>query len=409
MNTSQCVHLPRRTLLIAAGMAATGIAGRARAQVSAPVRIGVLGDFSGPYRAISGEGTVTAARFAIADFGGKVLGRPIELVSADHMNKPDTGLAIAREWLGPGNVAMITDVTNSAIAFGLQTLLSETHRLALYTTVGNPDLVGKACSPFSAVWTRDLWSSTVAPIRSLLQRGQQTFYLIVADYAFGKTLESDAVDAITSGGGKVLGTARHPLNSSDFSSYLLSAQASGAKVVVLLNGGADFVNSYKQAVEFQLPQTQTFIAPALFLSDIHSLGLPLAQGLQFVQTWYWDLDDTTRAWSNRFYQQLQQMPGDSHAATYSAVLSYLKAVDRAGTDDAASVMKTLKSMTISDMFTADGTVRADGRLVFKEYLMEAKRPEESKGPWDYLKVIGTIPASQASRSLADSACRFVSQ
>jgi branched-chain amino acid transport system substrate-binding protein len=407
-STAERTPVGRRAVLGAVlGGAAAPFGNRlAKAQTAAPLRIGVLGDFSGPYSAISGEGTVAATRFAIADYGGSVLGRPIEVVAADHLNKPDTGMAIAREWLGPGHVSMITDVTNSSIALGLQTILPQFRALALYTTVGNPDLVGKACSPFSAVWTRDQWSSTVAPIRASLQAGQRKFFLIVADYAFGKTLEGNATDAIAEGGGNLLGVARHPLNSADFSSYLLSAQASGADVVMLLNGGQDLVNCYKQAVEFRLPAAQTFYAPILFLSDIHALGLTTGAGLRFVQTWYWNLNDTTRAWADRFYKQRGSMPGDSHAATYSAVLSYLRAVNAAGTDEPASVMHALKTNIVSDMFTSHGVVRADGRLVFDEYLVQVKRPAESTRDWDYLTITGTVPAAEASRSLESGGCRL---
>jgi branched-chain amino acid transport system substrate-binding protein len=392
----------------AAATAAPVVLRSARAQTTAgPLRIGVLGDFSGPYSAISGEGSAVAAGLAIADFGGTVLGRPIELVTADHLNKPDVGLSIVREWFGPGDVAMITDGTNSAIALGIQPLLTEHHRIALYTTVGNSDLIGRACSPLSAVWAHDTWSNVVSPIRALMASGVDTFYLIAADYAFGKTLETDATNTIVAGNGKVLGTARHPINSSDFSSYLLTAQASGAQAVMLLNGGLDFVNCFKQAVEFELPKKQAIIAPIVFLSDIHSLGLPLAQGLQFAQSWYWDLNDTTRAWSKRFYDLRKRMPDDTHAATYSAVLEYLRAVERAKTDTAEQVMAELKSMTVSDAFTPNGHVRADGKMVFDRYLVRVKRPEESRGPWDYLSIVSKVSAADAFRPLADSVCPFV--
>ena len=395
----------RAFFLAAAGLGAIGIA-RAQ-QATAPLRIGVTGDFSGPYSSITGEGTAVAARFAIADFGGKVLGRPIELLTADHHNKADVGLAIVREWFGPGGVSMVTNIANSSIAFGIQPILTEEHRIALYSTVGNADLVGKACSPLSAVWAGDTWSSTVAPIKAALQQGKDTFFLIAADYAFGKTLETDAVAAIEAGHGKVLGIVRPPLNAPDFSSYLLDAKASGAKVVMLLNAGTDLINAYKQAVEFRLPDTCTIYAPVVFLSDIRSLGLPIAQGLQFAQSWYWDLNDATRAWSKRFFAERQQMPGDSDAATYSSVLEYLRAVEKAGTDQAEPVMAALKAMEISDMYASGARVRADGRLLFDRYLVRAKRPEESTGPWDLLTVTGKIPAAEGFRSLAESGCRYV--
>ena len=397
----------RRNVALGVGGLLLSRAARGQVAEKERLRIGVLGDFSGPYSAIAGEGTVVAARLAVADFGGTVLGRPVEIVSADHGNKVDTGLAIVREWFGPGNVAMVTNVTNSAIAFGIQPLLTEAHRIAIYSTAGNADLVGKFCSPLSAVWAQDTWSSTVAPIRALLKKGVTTFFLVAADYAFGKTLEADAAEAIIAGGGKVLGIARHPINASDFSSFLLAAHASGAQVVMLLNGGSDFVNSYKQAVEFDLPKTQTMVAPIVFLTDIDSLGLDVAQGLQFAQSWYWDLNDGARAWSRRYAAERNRMPGDTDAATYSAVLAYLRAVKAAGTDSAEPVMTALKAMTVSDLFTSDGHVREDGRLMLERYIVQVKKPSESKGPWDYLEIMGTISAAEGSRPLRDSACRFV--
>lgn len=399
-------HSKRRTILT--GAAASALAPRvARAQASGPLRIGVLGDFSGPYAAISGEGSAVAARFAIADVGGKVLGRSVEVVTADHQNKADIGLGIVRQWFGPGNVSMVIDVANSAIALGMQPMLTEMHRIALYTAVGNSNLIGSACTPLSVLWALDNWSSTVVPIRALQKRGAVTFFLIAADYAFGKSLEADATAAITAGGGKVLGSMRHPINSSDFSSYLLAAQASGAQVVMLLNGGADFVNSFKQAAEFRLTRNQTVVAPIVFLSDIHSLGLELAQGLQFASAWYWDQNDASRAWAKRYFAQRQSMPNDTHAAAYSAVLQYLHAVERAGTDQAKPLMAALRSVPVSDMFATDAHIRADGKMAFDRYLMRVKRPEESRAPWDYLAVASTVAAADAARPLSESACPLV--
>ncbi len=401
------IHPKRRNLLL--GASSTVLAPlaprRAAAQsASNPVRIGVLGDFSGPYSAISGEGSAVAARFAIADVGGKVLGRPIEIVTADHQNKADIGLGIVREWFGPGNVSMVIDVANSAIALGMQPMLSEMHRIALYTAVGNSNLIGTACSPFSVLWALDNWSSTVVPIRALQKQGATTFFLISADYAFGKSLETDATAAIVAGGGKVLGSVRHPINSADFSSYLLAAQASGAQVIMLLNGGHDFVNSFKQAAEFKLTRDHTVVAPIVFLSDIHSLGLELAQGLQFTSPWYWDQNDASRSWARRFYAERQMMPNDTQAAAYSAVLQYLHAMERAGTDKAETVMTALRSTPISDVFATDAHIRPDGKMVFDRYLMRVKRPEESRGPWDLLAVTSTVAAADAARPLAESAC-----
>ena len=395
----------RRDLLLGAALAPL-LLRRAAAQTAGPVRIGVLGDFSGPYSGISGEGSAVAARFAIEDFGGKVLDRPVEVVTADHQNKPDLGLSIVREWFGPGNVSFVIDVANSAIALAIQPLLTETHRIALYTTVGNSDLIGKACSPLSVLWPHDTWSNTVAPIRALLAQGKKSYFLLAADYAFGKTPESDATAAITAGGGKVLGVARHPLHEHDFSSMLISAQSSQADVVMLLNGGVDFVNSFKQAVEFHLTDKQAVVGPIVFLSDIHSLGLETAQGLQFAQSWYWDQNDTTRAWSKRYFASQQAMPNDTHAAAYSAVLQYLHAVRAAGTDTAEPVMAALRSMTVSDMFTPEGHIRADGKLIFDRYLVRVKSPAESKGPWDYLAITSKVAAADAFRPLSESECHL---
>ncbi len=406
LGTTPAPGLSRRRLLLGAAALTPAIVARASAQGASPVKIGVLGDFSGPYSSIAGEGTAVAARFAIADFGGTVLGRPVELVTADHRNKADTGLSIVREWFGPGNVAMVTNVANSSIAFGIQPLLTTDHRIAIYSTVGNADLVGRACSPLSAVWAHDTWSSTVAPIRAMLKQGHNSFFLVAADYAFGKTLEADATAAIAAGGGKLIGVARHPIDTADFSSFLLQAKTSGADSIMLLNGGADFVNSFKQAVEFQLPPAQTILAPVVFLGDIDSLGLQVAQGLQFAQSWYWDLNDNTRTWSRRFFAERQRMPGDTDAATYSAVLEYLRAVQKAGTDQAEAVMAALKSMTVTDVFTTGAHLRADGRLLFDRYLVKAKAPSESKGRWDYLTVTGRIDAADGFRSLAESGCAF---
>ena len=401
-------HPKRRDILLGGAAALSPLLlRRPAAQQAGPIRIGVLGDFAGPYSGISGAGSVTAARLAITDFGDSALGRPIEIVTADHLNKPDVGLSIVREWFGPGNVSMITDVANTAIALGIQPLLTETHRIALYTTVGSSDLVGKACSPLSVLWAQDTWANTVAPIRALLKQGKSTYFLIAADYAFGKALENDATGAIQAGGGKVLGVARHPLHASDFSSLLLSAQASGADVVMLLNGGVDFTNSFKQAVEFHLTEKQAVVGPIVFLSDIHSLGLETAQGLQFMQSWYWDQNDTTRAWAKRYYAEQKAMPNDTHAAAYSAVLQYLRALERAKTDQAGPVMAALREATISDVFAPNGHIRADGKMVFDRFLVKAKSPAESKGEWDCLSITSTVPAAEGFRPLMESECRLV--
>jgi branched-chain amino acid transport system substrate-binding protein len=388
--------------------AATGAAFvSARTRAAAPLRIGVTNDMSGPYAAASGRGAVIAARMAVSDFGGGVLNRPVEILSADHQNKPDTGLAIIREWFGPGNVSMVCDFGNTPIALGTQPMLTQFNKIAIYTSVASSVLTGKACSPLSAHWAHDTYSTTAPLMKAMLAQGKDTFFFLVADYTFGDILAGDAVNAVKAGGGKLLGTSRHPLATADFASYLLAAQTSGAKVIVLCNGGTDTTNAYKQAVEFGLERTQTFVTPIMFLSDVHSLGVQTAHGMQFTQSWYWDQTDATRAWSKRYQAEAGTMPNDTHAATYSAVLNYLRAVAQANTDEAHAVMKSLKSLTITDVFARDGHVREDGRMMFDRYLTRVKDPDQSKGEWDELEILRVIPAAEGFRPLTDSDCPFI--
>ena len=393
----------RQILATAAGATLLSRPGRA----ATPLRIGVINDMSGPYAAIAGRGSVVAAQMAIADFGGSVLNRPVEVVSADHQNKPDAGLAIIREWFGPGNVSMVCDFANTPVALGTQPMLTQFQKIAIYTSVASSVLTGKACSPLSAHWAHDTYATTAPLIQAMLAQGLDTFFFLVADYTFGDILAGDSANAVKAGGGKLLGTSRHPLASADFASYLLSAQTSGAKVIVLCNGGTDTTNAYKQAVEFGLERKQTFVTPIMFLSDVHSLGIPTAHGLQFTQSWYWDQTEETRAWSKRYQSVAGTVPNDTHAATYSAVLNYLRAIAAANSDAAQPVMQSLKSLTISDVFAKGGHVRQDGRMMFDRYLTRVKTPEQSKGEWDMLEVVRTIPGSTGFRPLADSECAFV--
>ena len=383
-------------LLAGAGPAAAGDA----------FTIGVMNDQSGPYADLAGPGSVQAARMAIEDFGGAVLGAPIDLLVADHQNKVDIGMAIAREWYDAKGVRAIFDITNSGVALALQDLARSRKRLVIFDSASSSDLTGKACSPNGFQWNADNWSNGVSLMRLLIQGKRDSFYFITADYAFGASLEADARAAIEAAGGRTVGAVRAPLNTADFSSYLLSAQASGAEVVVLANTGADLSTSLKQANEFGLTPAQYIATPITYLSDVHALGLPIAHGLVFMQSWYWDLDEATRAFAKRFFARTQRMPNDNQAALYSSVRHYLEAVQAAGVDSADAVAKAMKAAPIHDVFTDHGVVRADGRVVYDRYLVKVKEPSESKYPWDYLTILAKIPADAAFRPLGTTGCRM---
>jgi len=395
----------RRTMLAGAASAVA----IPRAKAATPLRIGILNDMNGPYAASSGPGAVVAANLAVADFGPTVLGRPIEIVSADHLNKADAGLAIAREWFGPGNVAMIADFANTSVALGVQPLLTQFNRIAIYTSVGTSILTGKACSPLSIHWAHDTYATTQPLMRAMIASGKKTFFFLVADYTFGDILAGDCKAAVEAAGGRVLGTSRHPLATSDFASYLVAAQSSGAEVIVMCNGGTDTTNAYKQAIEFGLPAKHAFVTPIMFLADVHSLGPATAGGLHFTNSWYWDRSEETRAWAKRYAagSSGHTIPNDTHAAAYSAVLNYLRAITAAGTDEAHAVMGALKSTTINDMFAKGGKVREDGKMVFDRYLVRAKTQAESRSEWDLLTLEQTIPAASGFRPLAESECPLV--
>jgi branched-chain amino acid transport system substrate-binding protein len=372
----------------------------------APFVLGIMNDQSGPYADLAGPSSVQAVRMAIEDFGGAVLGKKIELLVADHQNKVDIGTAIAREWYDAKDVRVIFDITNSGVALALQDLARARKRLVIFDSASSSDLTGKACSPNGFQWNADNWSNGVSLMRLLIHDKRDSFYFITADYAFGASLEADARDAIAKAGGTTVGAVRAPLNTADFSSYLLSAQASGAKVVVLANTGADLSTSLKQANEFGLTPGQYIATPITYLSDVNALGLPIAHDLVFMQSWYWDINDATRAFAKRFFERAKRMPNDNQAALYSSVLHYLEAVKATGTDDAAEVAKAMKQAPIHDVFTDNGVVRADGRVVYDRYLVKVKQPAESKYPWDYLSIVAKIPADAAFRPLGASGCKM---
>ncbi len=394
-----------RRVLLASGLGLAAAAPRARA--AEPFRIGVLADMSGAYADVGGVNSVVAARMAVEDFGGSVLGRPIEVLSADHQNKTDIGVAIAREWLGPRGVGMILDMGNSAIALALQGLVRDADRVAIPVSAVSSDLTGKACSPNSIQWAQDNWSNGVALIRALRKAGKQTFFFVTVDYSFGLSLESDAAAEVRRSGGKVLGAVRHPLNTTDFSSYLLQAQASGADVVVFASAGTDTVNAIEQAHEFGLTPRQVLTAPSFYLATAYAIGLAKAQGLQVMQSWYWDTSDATRAWAKRFYARRQRMPNDVQAADYSAVGHYLRAVAAVGSDEGRAVVAAMRAAPVNDVFTADGRIREDNKMVFTRYLMRVKAPAESHGTWDLFALVAAIPPDQAFRPVSEGGCPFV--
>jgi branched-chain amino acid transport system substrate-binding protein len=395
---------------IAALAAASLSASAARAQISDDVvRIGVLNDQSGLYADLGGPGSVVAARMAVEDAGGSVLGKPVEIVFADHQNKADVGLAVARQWFDIGKVDMAIGFDNSAVALGVEQLALEKNRIAIAGAVGSTAFTGKSCTPNEASWIYDSYALTTSLAKATVAEGRDTWFFITVDYAFGHSLEADATAAVLAAGGKVLGSVRHPLNTADFSSYLLQAQASGAKVVAFANGGGDMVNATKQANEFGLTKTQTMVSLLVFISDVHSMELQAAQGLKFVTAFYWDRDEETRAWSERFFERQGRMPTMAQAAVYSAVRHYIGSIAAAGTDEAKAVMAKMRERPVNDFYVRDGHVRLDGRLVHDMYFAQVKKPSESTRPWDYYKILGVIPGDQAFRPLAEGGCPLVAR
>ena len=371
------------------------------------VRVGVLTDMSGLYSDIGGQGSVTAAQMAIDDSGGKVLGKKIELTSADHQNKADIAAQRAREWYDTGGVDMITDMLNSATALAVAKVTAEKKRILMDTGAASTRLTNEDCTPYTIHHSYDTYALANGTGRAVVKQGGDTWFFLTADYAFGHSLEKDTSDVVKASGGKVLGAVRHPLAASDFSSFLLQAQASKAKIIGLANAGGDTINSIKAANEFGLTKTQALAGLLVFVTDIHSLTLQPTQGMYVTEAWYWDLNDETRKWSKRYFEKMKKMPSMNHAGVYSSVTMYLNAVKATGTDDADTVMKWLKSHPQSDMFGKNMTLREDGRLVHDMYLFQVKKPQESKGPWDYYKMLQVIPADQAFQPLSLSRCPLI--
>ncbi|MCK1513482.1 ABC transporter substrate-binding protein [Bradyrhizobium sp. 190] len=381
----------------------------AQAQISGDVvRVGVLTDMAGVTADITGKGSLVAAEMAVREIDGKVLGKPVEVISADHQHKADIGTAIARRWFDVEGVDTIVDVPNSGVALAIQGLAREKKRIVLYSGAGATALTNEQCSPYGFHWTYDTYAVSHGTASAVVKNGGASWFFLASDYAFGHQLQNDATGVITAAGGKVLGAARHPLNTSDFSSFLLSAQASGAKVVGLANAGNDTVTAMRQAGEFGLVQGgQSLAALILFLQDVHALGLKDAQGTYLTTSSYWDMNDATRAWSKQFMTRTGMMPSMLHAGVYGAVRHYLKAVARAGTDDAEQVAAAMRTIPIEDVFSENAVIREDGRITRTMYLVRVKKPSDSKYPWDYFEVLRSIPPEETVWPLSASKCPLV--
>ncbi len=373
------------------------------------VKIGVLDDMSGLYSDIGGQGDVVAAQMAADEFGGKILGAPIQVVSADHQNKPDVGASKAREWYDSG-VDIIVGTVNSGVAIATSKVANEKHRLFIDSGAGSTQLTNEQCNPYTVHYEYDTYATGTTTAKPLIKQGDKTWFFITADYAFGKSLQADTSKFVEAEGGKVAGSVLHPLSASDFSSYLLQAQASGAQVIGFANAGGDLINGVKAASEFGITKKQKLAALLIFISDVHSLGLKAAQGLYAANGFYWDHDADSRKWSKAFAAKMGgKMPTMVNAGTYSSTLQYLKAIQAVGTDDPDAVMKKLKEMTLNDATVKGGHIRQDGRMVHEFYLYQVKSPSESKGPWDYYKLVATVPGDQAFQPLSQSRCPMVTK
>ena len=394
-------------VLWAAAAAVALSAGGAAAQSGGPVKIGVLNDMSGLYADIGGKGSVEAAKMAAED-AGKVLGQPVQVISGDHQNKPDVGANIARQWYDTDGVDVITDVPTSSVALAINEVSREKKKLALWSGPATSDLTGPKCNPYAASWVYDTYALAHVTGSAVVKSGGDTWFFVTADYAFGHALERDTADVVKAAGGKVVGDVNVPLSTPDFSSFLLQAQASKAKIIGLANAGGDTINSIKQGAEFGIVEGgQKFAGLLMFITDVHSLGLKTAQGLQLSGPFYWDMNDETRAFSKRFAERVGHPPTFTQAGVYSAMHHYLNAVKALNSKDPAKVMEKMRETPINDFMTKNGKLRIDGRVIRDFYLFEVKKPSESKGPWDYYKLIRTVPGDEAFRPLDKGDCPLV--
>ena len=371
------------------------------------IRIGFITDMASVYSDIDGAGGVEAARMAIADAGGKIDGKKIELVFADHQNKADVAAARAREWFDQQKIDMLIGGTNSGVNLALAGIAAERKKPFFAIGAAASDLTGSQCTPYTVHWAYDTVALARGTGSAVVKAGGKTWYFLTADYAFGHALERDTANVVKAAGGQVVGQVRAPLNSSDFSSFLLQAQSSKAQILGLANAGGDTINSIKAANEFGIGKTMKMAGLLIFINDIHSLGLNVTQGMQFTDGWYWDQNEETRAWSKRFEARVKRKPSMIQAGDYSAVSFYLNAVKATGSDDGDTVMKWMKSNKVNDMFAKNGYVREDGRMVHDMFLMEVKKPSESKYPWDYYKQIAVLPGEEVFTKLSESTCKLV--
>lgn len=392
----------RGAIALGAGLLAARVS-PAGAQ-TAPIRIGVLTDMSGAYADVAGPGTVIAAQMAVEDFGGKALGRPIEILTGDHQGKPDVASLVARKWFETDGVQMIADLNASPMAFAVQALAAEKKRITIVSSAGSADLTGTKCSPYGTHWTYDTYSIGKT-LSTALSGNDSTWFFLTVDNAGGTSLQAGLQPFVEAAGGKVLGTVRHPMNSNDVSSYLLQAQSSGAKYIALANGGNDLVNVAKQAREFGIKQT--LVATAVYTTDIKAMGLDAANGMVFAAAWEPGATPTSEAWTKRFVAQHKKAPNDIQVGVYSGVLHYLRAVEAAKTDDADAVIAKMRATPVNDAFCTNGKLREDGRMVHDMFLVQAKLPSESTGEWDLVKILKTIPGDQAFRPLSEGHCPFV--
>ncbi len=402
------IFKPAAISLLLAALSAMTTSGFAQDKISGDVvKIGVLTDMSGAYAGNVGPGSVLATKLAIEDFGGKVAGKPIEMIWADHLNKTDVAAGRAREWMDRDGVDVVTELGNSAVALAVMNIAAEKNRMTMVTGAGASRITGEDCKPTNVMWVYDTYALAKVGTLPLVQAGAKKWYFVTADYAFGHSLEGDGMRFVKEGGGTVAGSSRYPFPGNDFSSFLISAQTSGADAVAFASAGADLQNEIKQANEFGLAKTQKLVAMLMSITDVHGVGLEAAKGMNFAETFYWDLDDDSRKFAQRFYKELGKMPTALQAGQYSAVLNYLRAVEKSGSDDVAVVMKTLREMPIKDAFARNATLRADGKLIHDTYLVSVKSPQESKGPWDYYTIVRTVPGDQAFSPLSESKCPLV--
>jgi len=399
----------KRTLISLAVAGLAAVSSGVGAADQAPLKIGFITDMSGLYADIDGQGGAEAIKMAVADFGGTVLGRKIEVISADHQNKADIAASKTREWVDQDGVSVIFGGTNSGTALATAKVAAEKKRIYINNGAGTSALTNEQCSPYTIHYTYDTIALANGSAKGMMDKGLKTWYFLTADYAFGYALEKDATNVINASGGKVLGASKHPLNASDFSSYLLQAQNSKAQVLGLANAGGDTINSVKAANEFGINKTMKLAGLLVFITDVHAIGIKNAQGLLATEAWYWDQNDQSRKFAGRFMEKMKRMPSMVQAGNYSSTMTYLNAVKAAGTDDSDKVMAQMRKVKINDMFTKNGYIRKDGTMVHDMYLFEVKSPSEVKSPWDYYKLVSTLPGEKAFTIPPDSKCALLNK